>query len=252
MRAPGGPPETGPPARAARHRPPLRSLPACAGRLPLGCWSGITCEVPDQPPTPGAPVTAVPLRLLRATAVVVAVVGSVVVAGAEAAQAHGVAAMTVQHNGHGAVSVTVQWQDGHQIGEAVTVALSATSGKGEKVGPVPLRALRDPAGTLVLDQPLAVGQWAVVASLSTPVVVRCEVVVPVVAAAQPVASPPPQRCVESSAPTAGSAIPRRDIRDVTLAVVGGGVAVALVLAVVVFFFLRPPRPARVPSRVRRR
>ena len=191
------------------------------------------------------------VRVLRWAAVVAAltipVTVAVVAACQDAAGAHGGATMTIHADGTGSVWVTAQWQDGHAITEPVAAVLTAnpTAG-GTRIGPTPLRALHDEAGTLVLADKLGPGEWSVVADMASPAIGHCEATVRV--AGTP--SPGETRCGATPAPARAAQADTRSARPVALLVVGAGVLIA---AGVAFLVIRQrPRPERVPSRARKR
>jgi hypothetical protein len=190
------------------------------------------------------------VRILRWVAVVAMVTFAVLVAWPDAAGAHGVATLTIHGDGRGSVWVTARWDDGHPITESMAATAIATSKAGQRVGPVPLKPLHDSAGTLAFGDPLAAGDWQVVADLAAPALGHCAASVAVAAPGQPAASPTETRCASSAPPGTASSGAQRDVRKVTLYVVGGGLLVALLVAVI-GYFTRPPRPAPVPSRRRR-
>jgi hypothetical protein len=190
------------------------------------------------------------VRVLRWVAVVVAVTLAIVGACQEGAFAHSAAELSIHTDNKGSVWVTAKWQDGHPITEPMAAALIATSRSGQRIGPVGLKAMHDEAGTLTLEQRLGAGEWTVVADLATPAIGHCEAVVPVAAAGQPAAAPTETRCAAASQAADVNKI-RRGIRPVTLAVIGAGLGIAFLLAVVVYVN-RPPTPAPPPSRIRRR
>lgn len=90
------------------------------------------------------------------------------------AQAHGGISLTVSGDGHGAVSVTALWGDGHPVTEAVGAILTATSDSGERIGPAGLRRSADGPGVLRFAGPLSAGVWSVVIDVGSPGIARCE------------------------------------------------------------------------------
>ncbi|MDQ7904928.1 hypothetical protein RB614_10385 [Phytohabitans sp. ZYX-F-186] len=118
--------------------------------------------------------------------------------------AHAGAVLTVHSDGAGSVWVTAQWTDGHPVTGPASAILTATAA-GQRVGPAPLRAIGDGAGTLTYSGQLPPGQWTVTAELAMPAVARCDARFEVGAAAAPaaVACTPP----DSAAAPAGAAVP---------------------------------------------
>ncbi|BCB90898.1 hypothetical protein [Phytohabitans suffuscus] len=87
--------------------------------------------------------------------------------------AHAGAVLTVHSDGAGSVWVTASWTDGHPVTRPVSAVLTATAA-GQRVGPAPLRAIGDGAGTLTYSGQLPPGQWTVTAELAMPAVARCD------------------------------------------------------------------------------
>lgn len=119
--------------------------------------------------------------------------------------AHAGAVLTVHSDGAGSVWITAKWTDGHPVTGPATAILTAT-GAGQRVGPAPLRATGDGAGTLTYSGQLAPGQWTVTAEMAMPAVARCEARIDVGAPAKATAvtcEPPPEA---APAPT-GSPFP---------------------------------------------
>jgi hypothetical protein len=194
------------------------------------------------------------VRVLRWAAVLaaftVAATVAVVAACQQAAGAHGGAAMTIRTDGGGSVWVTAQWEDGHAITDPVAAVLTAnpTAG-GTRIGPVPLRALHDEAGTLALPDKLGPGEWSVVADMASPAIGHCEATVRVAGTG---ASPSPgeTRCGGTRGPARAAGGEAPSARPVALIVVGVGMLIAAGVAILVI--RQRPRPERVPSRARKR
>jgi len=195
------------------------------------------------------------VRALRVTAVFVAVTialtVAVVAACQDAAGAHGGATMTIHADGTGSVWVTAQWQDGHAITDPVAAVLTANpAAGGTRIGPTPLRALHDEAGTLVLPDKLGPGDWSVVADMASPAIGHCEATVRVAGADGGSASPSETRCGGTPAPARAAQAGPQSARPVALVVIGAGVLIAAGVAVLVV--RQRPRAAKVPSRARKR
>jgi hypothetical protein len=151
------------------------------------------------------------------------------------ASAHRDIVLTVHTDGRGSVWVTAAWIDGHPVAEAVGATLLATSARGERVGPVPLRQIADTAGTLVYEGTLGPGDWRVVAETGQPSIARCEADV---RSADATTRPEPAqtRC----APVASPAGSTPGARSFTPFVVLGGVLTASALAYALARSRRPP------------
>jgi hypothetical protein len=143
--------------------------------------------------------------------------------------------LTVHTDGRGSVWVTAAWVDGHPVTERVGATLVATSARGERVGPVPLRQIGDAAGTLVYERALGAGEWRVVAETGHPSIARCEADI---RSADGTAQPEPGavRCAPQAAPTA-----EPDGTSPTPFVVLGGVLAAAALTYTVARSRRPKR-----------
>lgn len=100
--------------------------------------------------------------------------------------AHAGAVLTVHSDGAGSVWITARWTDGHPVTGPASAILTATAA-GQRVGPAPLRATGDGAGTLTYSGQLPPGQWTVTAEMAMPAVARCDARFDVGAAAAPAA-----------------------------------------------------------------
>jgi hypothetical protein len=117
--------------------------------------------------------------------------------------AHAGAVLTVHSDGAGSVWITAKWTDGHPVTGPASAILTGTAA-GHRVGPAPLRAVGDGAGTLAYSGQLPPGQWTVTAEMAMPAVARCDARFEVGAAAVPSAvtcEPPPE--ARAPAPAAG-------------------------------------------------
>jgi hypothetical protein len=158
-------------------------------------------------------------------ATVLAAVALVLCGWPSPAAAHRDIVLTVHTDGRGSVWVTAAWIDGHPVTEPVGATLVATSGRGERVGPVPLRQIGDAAGTLIYERTLGAGDWRVVAETGHPSIARCEADIRSAdGGAQPEAGE--VRC----APAASSADGAPDATSSTPFIVLGGVLTASALA----------------------
>ena len=86
-------------------------------------------------------------------------------------RAHAGAVLTVHSDGAGSVWITAKWADGHPVTGSASAILTATA-TGQRVGPVPLKALGD--GALTYSGQLAPGRWTVTAEMAIPAVARCD------------------------------------------------------------------------------
>jgi hypothetical protein len=87
--------------------------------------------------------------------------------------AHAGAVLTVHSDGAGSVWITAKWTDGHPVTGPASAILTATA-QGQRVGPVPLRAIGDGSGSLTYSGQLPSGQWTVTAEMALPAVARCD------------------------------------------------------------------------------
>lgn len=138
--------------------------------------------------------------------------------------AHAGAVLTVHSDGAGSVWITARWADGHPVTGPASAILTGTAA-GHRVGPAPLRATGDGAGTLAYSGQLPPGRWTVTAEMAVPAVARCDARFDVGTAAAPASvtcEPPP----EVPAPAAAPGIPWAPVTGAVLAVL----VVALLLA----------------------
>jgi len=137
-----------------------------------------------------------------ALAVAVAVLGF-----AGDADAHAGVVLTLHGDGRGSVWVTAVWQDGHPVTEPIGMTMLATSAKGERVGPAPLKRNGD---AVTYGGTLAPGEWTVVADMGTPAIGRCEAVLRVAEATatpapdEKTCTPPPVSAPPAPAPPSAS------------------------------------------------
>jgi hypothetical protein len=136
--------------------------------------------------------------------------------------AHAGAVLTVHSDGAGSVWITAKWVDGHPVTGPSTAILTATAG-GQRVGPAPLRATGDGAGTLTYSGQLASGQWTVTAEMAVPAVARCDAQIAVPAAPAAVTCALPEEPATSATPFPWPAV----------ALGGGVLAVLLVMVLLV-------------------
>jgi hypothetical protein len=151
------------------------------------------------------------------------------------AHAHRDIVLTVHTDGRGSVWVTATWIDGHPVTEPVGATLVATSTRGERVGPVPLRQIGDSAGSLIYERTLGPGVWRVVAETGHPSIARCEADV-----RSADATTRPEADEFSCAPVASPAAGAPDATSSTPFVVLGGVLTASALAYALVRSRRPP------------
>lgn len=145
--------------------------------------------------------------------------------------AHAGAVLTVHSDGAGSVWITAKWTDGHPVTGPASAILTATAA-GQRVGPVPLRAVGD--GTLTYSGQLTSGRWTVTAEMAMPAVARCDAEFEVGAPPKAVTvtcEPPPEAAPES----AGAAAPWPAIS------LAGAVVAVLVAALVLARRRRRPR-----------
>jgi hypothetical protein len=142
--------------------------------------------------------------LATVIAVAVAVLGF-----ADTAEAHNGVVLTLHGDGRGSVWLTVVWQDGHPMTEAVGMTMMATSGTGERVGPVGLQRSGE---ALTYSGTLTPGDWTVVAEMGTPAIGRCQGVVHVATAG---ATPAPDQTTCAPPPAAAPPAPSAPSRSLT-------------------------------------
>lgn len=113
--------------------------------------------------------------------------------------AHAGAVLTVHSDGAGAVWITAKWTDGHPVTGSASAILTATA-TGQRVGPVPLKALGD--GALTYSGQLPHGQWTVTAEMAVPAVARCDaqLAIPAAPSAVTCALPEEPAAAEPSVP----------------------------------------------------
>ncbi|MET7392192.1 hypothetical protein ABZS66_01660 [Dactylosporangium sp. NPDC005572] len=170
---------------------------------------------------------------------VIAATSAAVFGCADHAEAHDGVILTLHGDGRGSVWVTVAWQDGHPVTEAVGMTMLATSSAGGRVGPAGLQRKGD---ALTYPGTLAPGEWTVVAEMGTPAIGRCQGVLRV-AAADASAAPDQTMCAP---PVVAAPPPPPPARS--LAWIWYLVGVLVVTALVVWaFFRRRPAPARRPA-----
>jgi hypothetical protein len=99
------------------------------------------------------------------------------------------------------VWVTAAWADGHPVTEPASAIITAVAA-GERVGPAPLRATGDGAGTLTYSGQLPQGRWTVTAEMVSPAVARCDAEIDVGAPPAPAAvtCTPPEAAPAATAP----------------------------------------------------
>jgi hypothetical protein len=136
--------------------------------------------------------------------------------------AHAGAVLTVHSDGAGSVWITARWADGHPVTGSASAILTA-SAAGQRVGPAPLRATGDGAGTLTYSGQLAPGQWTVTAEMAVPAVARCDAQVQVPAAPSAVTCALPEE--EPAAPAPSSPWP-------TIALAAAAVLLVVVVVLV--------------------
>lgn len=147
--------------------------------------------------------------------------------------AHAGAVLTVHSDGAGSVWITAKWTDGHPVTGSASAILTATA-NGQRVGPVPLKALGD--GALTYSGQLAPGRWTVTAEMAMPTVARCDAELQVPAEPSAVVCEPPTPPPAAAPEPAGSAAPWP-----VITLVGAVVAVLVAALFVLARRRRPPR-----------
>jgi hypothetical protein len=167
---------------------------------------------------------------LRRAAVLSAITTAAIVLTPAPAGAHGSAAVTIHAHGAGAVWVTAEWADGHPITDSVAAVLTASSGTGQRIGPVPLRRAAERSGAVVPPDRLGAGDWQVEVDMAAPALGHCQTALRV----GPGSPASEKRCAPAAEATPAPVSARDPWRPVWLVLTGLAPVAAVLVGLYVF------------------